>query len=40
MALYQKGDRDGARRECQAALAGRPLQTEEKEIRDLLSKVS
>jgi tetratricopeptide (TPR) repeat protein len=40
MALYQKGDRDGARRECQAALAGRPPQTEEKEIRELLSKVS
>ncbi|HWD99775.1 MAG TPA: tetratricopeptide repeat protein [Bryobacteraceae bacterium] len=40
MALYQKGDRDGARRECQAALAGRPPQAEEKEIRELLSKVS
>jgi tetratricopeptide (TPR) repeat protein len=40
MALYQKGDRAGARRECQAALAGRPGQSDEKKIRDLLARIS
>ncbi len=40
MALYQKGDREGARRECQAALSGRPAQGDEKKIRDLLARLS
>jgi tetratricopeptide (TPR) repeat protein len=40
MAFYQKGDREGARRECQAALAGRPAQKDENKIRDLLARLS
>jgi len=40
MALYQKGDRAAARRECEAALAGRPAQSDEKKIRDLLARLS
>lgn len=40
MALYQKGDREGARRECQAALAGRPGQSEERKIRALVARLS
>jgi hypothetical protein len=40
MAFYQKGDLAGARRECQAALAGRPPQSDEKKIRDLLARLS
>ena len=40
MALYQKGDREGARRECRAALAGRPARKDENKIRDLLARLS
>jgi tetratricopeptide (TPR) repeat protein len=39
MALTQKGDRDSARRECQAALADKPSKTQENDIRQLMSKL-
>jgi tetratricopeptide (TPR) repeat protein len=39
MALNQKGDRDSARRECQAALADKPNKTQENDIRQLMSKL-
>lgn len=39
IALYQKGDRETARKECQAALADRPNKVEEKDIRQLMSKI-
>jgi tetratricopeptide (TPR) repeat protein len=40
MALNQKGDRDSARKECQAALADKPNKVQEDQIRQLLSKLS
>ncbi len=39
MALNQKGERDNARKECQAALANRPTKTQESDIRQLMSKI-
>jgi len=39
MALNQKGDRDNARKECQAALANRPSKTQENDIRQLMAKI-
>jgi tetratricopeptide (TPR) repeat protein len=39
MALNQKGDREGARRECNAALTNRPAKEQEAEIRKLLAKL-
>jgi tetratricopeptide (TPR) repeat protein len=39
MALNQKGDRDTARKECQAALAGKPSKNQENEIRQLMSRL-
>jgi tetratricopeptide (TPR) repeat protein len=40
MALNQKGDRESARKECQAALADKPNKAQEDQIRQLLSKLS
>jgi Flp pilus assembly protein TadD len=40
MALNQKGDRESARKECQAALADKPNKTQEDQIRQLLSSIS
>jgi tetratricopeptide (TPR) repeat protein len=40
MALNQKGDRDSARKECQAALANKPDKNQENDIRQLMSKLS
>jgi tetratricopeptide (TPR) repeat protein len=40
MALNQKGDRDNARKECQAALADKPTKAQEDQIRALLAKLS
>lgn len=40
MALNQKGDRETARKECQAALANKPSNKNETEIRQLLAKLS
>jgi Flp pilus assembly protein TadD len=40
MALNQKGDRENARKECQAALADKPNKVQEQQIRALLSKLS
>ena len=40
MALYQKGDRDGARRSLQMALTLKPPKEDEEKIRELLAKVS
>lgn len=40
MALSQKGDRAGARRELEAALQDKPSRDDEQKIRDLLQKVS
>jgi tetratricopeptide (TPR) repeat protein len=40
MALNQKGDRENARKECQAALADKPTKAQEEQIRALLSKLS
>jgi tetratricopeptide (TPR) repeat protein len=40
MALNQKGDRETARKECQAALADKPSKAQEEQIRTLLSKLS
>jgi len=39
MALNQKGDRDSARKECQAALADKPTKNQENDIRQLMSKL-
>jgi hypothetical protein len=39
MALNQKGDRDSARKECQAALADKPNKNQESDIRQLMSKL-
>jgi len=39
MALNQKGDRDNARKECQAALNSRPTKPQEADIRKLLAKI-
>jgi len=40
MALYQKGDRLGARRELETCLRNKPTREEEAKIRELLGKVS
>lgn len=40
MALFQKGDKAGARRECETALASRPQKADEAKIRELLTKLS
>jgi len=40
MALNQKGDRESARKECQAALNDRPNKVQEDQIRQLLSKLT
>jgi tetratricopeptide (TPR) repeat protein len=40
MALNQKGDRESARKECQAALADKPNKAQEDQIRQLLSKLT
>lgn len=40
MALNQKGDREAARKECQAALADKPNKAQEDQIRQLMSKLS
>ncbi len=40
MALYQKGDREGAKRSLQSALALKPPKEHEDKIRELLGKVS
>ena len=40
MALNQKGDRESARKECQAALADKPNKAQEDQIKQLLSKLS
>jgi Flp pilus assembly protein TadD len=40
MALNQKGDRESARKECQAALADKPTKAQEDQIRHLLSTIS
>ena len=39
MALNQKGDREGAKKECQVALNNRPTKAQEAEIRKLLAKI-
>jgi tetratricopeptide (TPR) repeat protein len=39
MALYQKGDRESAKRECEAALKAKPGKEEEAKIRDLMAKL-
>jgi Flp pilus assembly protein TadD len=39
MALTQKGDRDSAKKECQAALADKPSKAQENDIRQLMSKL-
>ncbi|HXJ44957.1 MAG TPA: tetratricopeptide repeat protein, partial [Bryobacteraceae bacterium] len=39
MALNQKGDRDNAKKECQAALINRPTKIQEADIRKLLAKI-
>lgn len=39
MALYQKGDRESAKRECEAALKAKPGKEEEARIRDLMAKL-
>ena len=39
MALNQKGDRESARKECQAALADKPNKAQEDQIRQLLSSL-
>lgn len=39
MALNQKGDRDNARKECQAALANRPTKAQENDIKMLMTKI-
>ena len=40
MALNQKGDRESARKECQAALADKPTKEQENQIRHLLATLS
>jgi tetratricopeptide (TPR) repeat protein len=40
MALYQKGDKQQAKRECELALRANPPKEEAAKIRDLLSKIS
>jgi len=40
MALNQKGDRESARKECQAALNDRPNKAQEDQIRQLLSRLT
>jgi Flp pilus assembly protein TadD len=40
MALYQKGDRGGAKQSLQTALSLRPSREEEAKIRELITKVS
>ena len=40
MALVQKGDKMGARRECEAALAGQPSKADADKIRSLLATLS
>jgi Flp pilus assembly protein TadD len=40
MALNQKGDRETARKECQAALANKPNKEQETQIRQLMSRLS
>ncbi|HTA42746.1 MAG TPA: tetratricopeptide repeat protein [Bryobacteraceae bacterium] len=40
MALLQKGDKAGARRECESALANRPNKDDETKIRDLLARTA
>jgi predicted Zn-dependent protease len=40
MALLQKGDKSGAKRECEAALAGGPGKADEAKIRALLASLS
>lgn len=40
MALYQKGDREGAKRSLQSALSLKPAKEHEDKIRELLGKVS
>ena len=39
MALYQKGDRESAKREVEAALKAKPGKEEEARIRDLMAKL-
>jgi tetratricopeptide (TPR) repeat protein len=39
MALSQKGDRENAKKECQAALANRPTKAQEAQIRVLIAKL-
>jgi tetratricopeptide (TPR) repeat protein len=39
MALYQKGDRASAKKECEAALRSKPSKDEEAKIRDLMAKL-
>jgi tetratricopeptide (TPR) repeat protein len=39
IALNQKGDRDNAKKECQAALANRPNKNQENEIRQLMTRI-
>jgi tetratricopeptide (TPR) repeat protein len=39
MALNQKGDRENARKECQAALNNRPTKAQENDIRQLMTKI-
>ena len=39
MALYQKGDKASAKKECEAALRANPPKDEETKIRDLMAKL-
>jgi len=39
MALFQKGDRASAKKECEAALRSKPSKDEEAKIRDLMAKL-
>lgn len=39
MALFQKGDKTSAKKECEAALRSRPSKDEEAKIRDLMAKL-
>jgi hypothetical protein len=40
MALYQKGDKTQAKKECELALKSKPPKIEEAKIRELLAKLS
>lgn len=40
MALYQKGDRENARKECQSALSDKPGKPLDSQIRELMAKAS